>query len=248
VNADDAHAERFMEFPASSHHTFGIHHGDTRAVLADVDARHAVFDVESERVSLHLGGEFNVSNALAAITVAKAYGIPSRTSAYALASVASVEGRMQWIQREPFGVVVDYAHTPDSLEAVYRTLRAQLAGGTGKLICVLGAAGGGRDVWKRPLFGALAATYCDRIVLTDEDPFEEDPASIIADVRSGIPIDAMAKAEVILDRKAAIETALTEAKENDIIVITGKGSETSMAIAGGRKVPWSDAQIVRACL
>ena len=147
---------------------------------------------------------------------------------------------MEWVQIEPFGVVVDYAHTPDSLEAVYTTLKPQAK----RLICVLGAAGGGRDTWKRPKFGALAERYCDRVYLTAEDPFDEDPARIMEDIASGISGPAQhAKVVREIDRRTAIRDALTDAQEGDIVVITGKGSETSMSLAQGRKIPWSDREI-----
>ena len=144
------------------------------------------------------------------------------------------------MQKEPFAVVVDYAHTPYSLESVYKALSSPKPQ---RLICVLGAAGGGRDKWKRPEFGRIAGEYCDEIVLTDEDPYEENPEKIIKEVASGIkPGRPVTK---ILDRKEAIKTALNKAGKDDVVVITGKGSEVSMAVAGGRKIPWSDKEIVR---
>ena len=149
---------------------------------------------------------------------------------------------MEFIQKEPFGVVVDYAHTPDSLEAVYETLKKD----SHKLICVWGAAGGGRDKWKRPEFGRIAGEHCDEIILTDEDPYEEDPQKIIKEVVSGIKQSR--PVTKILDRKEAIKTALSKAGKGDIVVITGKGSETSMAVVGGKKIPWSDKEIVRELL
>jgi UDP-N-acetylmuramoyl-L-alanyl-D-glutamate--2,6-diaminopimelate ligase len=245
VNADDPSAEYFMHFQARKHLTFGIGHGDIQATDVDADAHHAAFRVGDVPVHLRLGGLFNVYNALAAMTVADAYGVVATQSAATLATVHDIAGRMEWVQKEPFGIVVDYAHTPDSLEAVYTTLRSQAK----RLICVLGAAGGGRDKWKRPKFGALAEQYCDRIYLTNEDPFDEDPTLIIEDIASGITGPAQhAKVVRELDRRRAIELALADAQEGDAVVITGKGSETSMALAGGRKIPWSDAETVQALL
>ncbi len=241
VNIDDPDAEYFSNFPARKHITFGISGGDYQATDVQVNARQVSFSVGRTRLDLHLGGLFNVTNALAAIAMADAYGVPATEAKLALESVQSIAGRMEWVQTEPFGVVVDYAHTPDSLEAVYRALRPQ----ANRLICVLGAAGGGRDKWKRPKFGALAARYGDRIFLTNEDPFDEDPNAIIQDILSGVPLDARtSKLATILDRRIAIGQALAEARNGDIVIITGKGSETSMALAGGKKIPWSDREIV----
>jgi len=245
VNLDDPSAEKFLHFPARKRITFGLAGGDVLAENPQVTAHEVVFSVGRTRVSLKLGGLFNVSNALAAIAVADAYGVPASRAAEALADVAEVSGRMQWIRNEPVGVVVDYAHTPDSLEAVYRALKPQAK----RLICVLGAAGGGRDKWKRPKFGGLADRYCDRIYLTNEDPYDEDPERIVEDIAAGIPGPSQA-AKVVreMDRRTAIAAALADAQEGDIVVITGKGSETSMALAHGEKIPWSDADTVRELL
>ena len=114
----------------------------------------------------------------------------------------------------------------------------------------MGAAGGGRDKWKRPEFGRIASEYCDEVVLTDEDPYDENPEKIIDEIFSGFSSSPKSKVQSpklirILDRKEAIRKALTDAQRGDIVVITGKGSEASMALAGGKKIPWSDAQIVR---
>ncbi len=240
VNADDPSAVEFLRFRARKHLTFGVHHGDMQATDVIADAHHASFRVGDVAVRLNLGGLFNIYNALAAMAVADAYGVVASQSAMTLATVRDIAGRMEWVQIEPFGVVVDYAHTPDSLEAVYTTLKPQAK----RLICVLGAAGGGRDKWKRPKFGALAERYSDRVYLTAEDPFDEDPARIMEDIASGISGPAQhAKVVREIDRRTAIRDALTDAQEGDIVVITGKGSETSMSLAQGRKIPWSDREI-----
>src|SRR3989338_6577225 len=115
-----------------------------------------------------------------------------------LESVKFIPGRMEFLQREPFGVVVDYAHTPESLMQVYQTLKTQITKHKSqtnskfqisnfkpRLICVLGAAGGGRDKWKRPEFGRIAAEYCDEIILTNEDPYDENPEAIMGEIASG---------------------------------------------------------------
>jgi UDP-N-acetylmuramoyl-L-alanyl-D-glutamate--2,6-diaminopimelate ligase len=140
-------------------------------------------------------------------------------------------------------VVVDYAHTPDSLEIVYKTLREP----GHALICVLGAAGGGRDKWKRPEFGAIAEKWCNGIFLTDEDPYDENPTAILDQVQTGI-LSPNTAVHRVLDRKEAIGKAIASARPGDTVIITGKGSEVSMAVAGGKKVPWSDAEIVKGFL
>ena len=248
LNADDGHIADFESFPADKKITYGIISGDIRPEQLTVGTDRSVFRLGlpgqgGESVHLNLGGAFNVLNALAAWSVATIYGVGPAVISKALGSIDSIPGRLEFIQKEPFSVVVDYAHTPDSLEAVYKTLKPE----RGKLICVLGAAGGGRDKWKRPEFGAIAEKYCDEIFLTDEDPFEEDPEAILDQVQKGIASEH-ANVHRILDRKQAIGAGLAAACPGDTVVITGKGSEVSMAIAGNKKIPWSDKNIVRQLL
>jgi UDP-N-acetylmuramoyl-L-alanyl-D-glutamate--2,6-diaminopimelate ligase len=170
------------------------------------------------------------------------YGVDLPMAKPVLKEIDHIPGRMEWAQAEPFGVVIDYAHTPDSLKAVYETLRQEVQ--DGRLICVLGSAGGGRDTWKRKEFGQLAEDYCDRIFLTNEDPYDERPEDIVEAIAAGITGPGQKKTERIIERGEAIRTALTEADDGDIVVITGKGSETSIAFAGGKKIPWSDRETV----
>src|SRR3989338_10312370 len=214
VGLDEPLLERFKKFKSNKKILYGWH------------------DWEKLGLTTELKGDFNKYNILAAAAVAENYGINLDVTKKALAKIHSISGRMEYIEvGQSFKVVVDYAHTPDSLEMVYDTLKRGLPLG-GRLICVLGAAGGGRDKWKRPEFGRIAAKYCDEIILTDEDPYDENPLEIIEQIKSGFsknPNDKiqMTKYEKILDRKEAIKKALTLAKENDTIITTGKGSETS---------------------
>ncbi|MDP2664726.1 MAG: UDP-N-acetylmuramoyl-L-alanyl-D-glutamate--2,6-diaminopimelate ligase [bacterium] len=214
INADDENAAYFLKFPAEE--TF----------------RYSLADAKGIDLRLKLLGEFNTMNALAAITVAKAYDIPFEVCKKALESITGVPGRMEVVIKEPFRVVVDYAFTPAALEKVYQALKPA--------VCVLGAAGGGRDRWKRPVLGGIAAKYCNKIIITNEDPYGEDPMKIIEEVAQG----AGEKAEKILDRREAIRKALRAAQPGDTVVITGKGSEDSIAQAG-KKIPWDDREVVK---
>ncbi len=241
LNADDAQAHFFASFPAQKKLFYGINGGELRASEVEAHQDRASFRVYGTEFNLHLGGEFNVYNALAALSAAALYGVDLPTAKPILEAITEIPGRLQWLQHEPFGVVVDYAHTPESLKVVYETLRPYAK----RLIAVLGAAGGGRDKWKRPKFGALADQFCDRIYLTNEDPYDENPESIIEDVAAGITGPSQQKIERIMDRSDAIAAALTYSQEGDIVVITGKGSETSIALANGKKIPWSDEQTIR---
>ncbi|MBI2010880.1 MAG: UDP-N-acetylmuramyl-tripeptide synthetase [Candidatus Colwellbacteria bacterium] len=189
-----------------------------------------------ERVYELLPGEFNKENMAAAISVVRSLGISEEIIKQAIESFPGVPGRMEFVKREPFNVVVDYAHTPDSLEVVYQTLTQATKG---KLICVLGSAGGGRDKWKRPKLGEIASRYCGEIILTDEDPFDEDPAQIIAEIKTGVSIPNLHE---VLDRKEAIKKAVGLATPGDTVIITGKGSEPYLRVAHGQKIPWSDRE------
>jgi UDP-N-acetylmuramyl-tripeptide synthetase len=204
------------------------------------------FSAYGTHFSVPIGGEFNVYNCLAALAVGAMYGVDLPTAQPALKNIPEVAGRMQFIRKQPFAVVVDYAHTPDSLEAVYKALKPE----NGRLICVLGAAGGGRDTWKRPKFGTIAAQYCDEIILTNEDSYDEDPEKILHEIEVGIKNETLHPKPytLILDRHQAIRRAVAIAQPGDVVVITGKGSETSIALANGKKIPWSDAKEARESL
>jgi len=147
---------------------------------------------------------------------------------------------MEAVVEKPFKVIIDYAHTPDSLEQAYKTL----SNGS-KLICVLGSCGGGRDKWKRPKMGEIASKYCDKVILTGEDPYDENPSRILSEIKSGIPNTKYNILNIIMDRREAIKKALETARPEDIIIITGKGSELWMCLANNKKIPWSDKEITK---
>ncbi len=245
INADDEHAKYFLEIPAKKIITFGKN---------------------QPRVSLQLLGEFNQMNATAAMAVAQYYGVSPETAKKALEKVKSIPGRMEIVSRPEDGarlaspsgevaqnplVIVDYAHTPEQLEQVYASLLPK------KLVCVLGSCGGGRDKWKRPVLGKIAAQYCREIIITNEDPYDEDPLEIMEQVAEGVgaalqgeprPDGRENSYHIVLDRKEAIKKALELATPEDAVIITGKGAEPLMCLADGKKIPWDDRQIVRSLL
>jgi UDP-N-acetylmuramoyl-L-alanyl-D-glutamate--2,6-diaminopimelate ligase len=191
-----------------------------------------------------LVGGFNVYNALAAISVALSQGIGLGVCKKALEKAQPTPGRMEIVSKEPT-VIVDYAHTPEQLENVYKTFLGKSSGDIGsppKLICVLGSCGGGRDKWKRPVLGQIAEKYCDQIFITNEDPYDESPMEIINQVADEIKNK---QCEKVLDRKEAIKKAVSMAKQNDFVIITGKGAEPWMCLENGKKIPWDDRQFAR---
>ena len=210
-----------------------------------------MFDVKGHQIKSSLQGDVNVENILAAIAVALCLRVPFEAISRGIAEVKVIPGRMQVIQNKPFRVIVDYAHTPDSLERAYKSLEKKTnAPRASRLICVLGSAGGGRDVWKRPEFGKIAAAHCRDIIITNEDPFDEAPERIMEDIAAGVrqsvvADEAAAHLRIIADRREAIRHGISLAQSGDTVVITGKGSEVYIRTAHGEKIPWSDAQVVR---
>lgn len=191
-------------------------------------------DNETLRLHTRLPGEFNLYNVLAAASLAKTQNVNLEIIQIALNNFAGIRGRMEPVGLQEFDVIVDYAHTPDSLRAAYKAL------GNKKKICVLGGTGGGRDHWKRPLMGQIADENCDQIFLTNEDPYDEDPEEIVSQVASGIKSE---KYEIVIDRRNAIRKAINIAKPGDVVIITGKGTDPYIMVANGKKIPWDDATI-----
>lgn len=252
INRDDPHADRFAAATPAHRVWYGkeeIRVNDNALPISQVDLaeKRIKFNLNGTLFSSHLQGEFNFYNILAAVGAAEALHLDRSMVARAIERVQMIPGRLEYAAKEPFRVVVDYAHTPDSLRAVYKTLRQrnqEPETGNQKLICVLGACGGGRDKWKRPEIGKIAAEYCDEIILTDEDPYDENPSQILSEIESGI-FDPRSPISKILERRAAIRHALELAKPGDTVIITGKGAEPLMMGPNGLKIPWDDREVVR---
>lgn len=189
--------------------------------------------------------EFNQENMAAAVAIARELGIEDGIILEALRDFKGVPGRMDVIQEKPFRVVIDYAHTPESLKKLYETLSEK----KGELICVLGSAGGGRDKWKREEMGKIAGDLCGKIILTNEDPYEEDPQDILEGLKVGIAkSDYKGEVLEVMDRKEAMRTAIGLAKEGSTVVVSGKGSEPYIHVANGGRIPWSDRETMRGLL
>jgi UDP-N-acetylmuramoyl-L-alanyl-D-glutamate--2,6-diaminopimelate ligase len=192
------------------------------------------------RLVVPLGGAFNVSNALAAATAALELGIDEETIVRGIAGAPPAPGRFELVDAgQPFLVVVDYAHTPDGIEQVLRSARELVE--DGQLTIVFGA-GGDKDTGKRPQMGAVAARLADVVVLTSDNPRSEDPERIIGDIRAGVDGNAYVVAEP--DRRAAIALALGRATAGDVVVIAGKGHETTQTI-GNDVIPFDDRSVVK---
>jgi len=247
VNVDDAYGERLVaEVDCVTFSATGDPRADYRAIDLSFDASGSSFRCAGPggevEVDSPLPGRFNVENALAAIATAGELGIALEDAARALASAERVPGRFEPVDEgQPFAVLVDYAHTPDSLENVLAAARQVT---DGRLIAVFGC-GGDRDRDKRPLMGEIGARDADACIVTSDNPRSEDPQAIIDEIVAGVPSGRRSELAVEPDRRAAIARALGLGREGDTVVIAGKGHEQGQELAGGRKVPFDDREVAR---
>jgi UDP-N-acetylmuramoyl-L-alanyl-D-glutamate--2,6-diaminopimelate ligase len=192
-----------------------------------------------------LPGRFNVANVLGAVAAVRALDVPLEAIAAALPDAGRVPGRFEPVDEgQGFAVLVDYAHTPDSLENVLNAARELTAG---RLHCVFGC-GGDRDRGKRPLMGAIAARLADRAIVTSDNPRSEEPAAILCEILAGIEPSSAGHVTAEVDRRAAIVEAIAGARDGDVVVIAGKGHEQGQEYAGGDKVPFDDVTVAREAL
>jgi UDP-N-acetylmuramoyl-L-alanyl-D-glutamate--2,6-diaminopimelate ligase len=241
TNVDDAHGLLLLDAATIDMVPFSLADIDDLVVTAD----HHAFTWRGRRIVVGLGGSFNVANSLAAATTAEVLGIELDAIVAGLAAAGTVPGRFERIVPEGAGttdvvVIVDYAHTPDGLEQVILAARGVT---DGRVIVVFGA-GGDRDHAKRPRMGAVAAELADRVVVTSDNPRSEPPEAIISDVIGGVAAGARERVVVEPDRVAAIELAIAGADPGDVVVVAGKGHETTQTI-GDRVVELDDRAVVR---
>jgi UDP-N-acetylmuramoyl-L-alanyl-D-glutamate--2,6-diaminopimelate ligase len=233
VNGDDPESQKFLECKYDR----AVKYSLKDAEPYEVKKRGISMTYDGVQINSPLSGLFNIYNILSAITVTINKGIEIHTIKRALDKFSGIPGRVERIEAgQDFDVIVDYAHTKDSLEKLYQVFQSQ------RSICVLGGTGGGRDRWKREEMGRIADTYCEEIILTDEDPYDEDPKQIVDDVAKGINSQIPT---IIMDRREAIREAIKRAKAGDVILITGKGTDPYIMGPNGSKITWSDARIAR---
>ncbi|MGH2504932.1 MAG: UDP-N-acetylmuramoyl-L-alanyl-D-glutamate--2,6-diaminopimelate ligase [Ktedonobacterales bacterium] len=250
LNADDSSYAYLRDFCAAPILSYAIDApADVRAEQTELRADGSRFDVRLPNgatftVETPLVARYNVANCLAAISVGYLFSVPVERIAYALKVFPGVPGRMERIEMgQPFSVVVDYAHTADSLEKVLSVLRPLTRG---RLIAVFGSAGD-RDRVKRPVMGAVAARLADYFIITDEDPREEDAMSILREIAAGSEREGAregAHYQCIVGRREGIGAAFARAREGDTVLLAGKGHEQSLII-GKEKLPWDDRQVAR---
>jgi UDP-N-acetylmuramoyl-L-alanyl-D-glutamate--2,6-diaminopimelate ligase len=241
ANTDDEHGADFLAFPVEHKLPYSLRD----LALYSLHKDSVSFVLEDITMRVPLVGLFNVYNTLGAITLAHALGVPLSTCRDALRDLPPLRGRVEHFTSpaeatKHITAVVDYAHTPDSLTKLYEAFPDKYK------VCVLGNAGGGRDTWKRPEMGAIAEKFCQHIILTNEDPYDEDPIKIVESMQKGM--SEAAPVEIIMDRKEAIRRAIELAPEGGYILISGKGTDPYIMGPHSTKTPWNDAAVVQELL
>lgn len=232
-DADDKHIQEFTNYDFTEKILVSTNDAKPYKLMRDGSE----MTVDGMTLHSHLQGTFNIWNALASIRMAQNFGISVAVAQKTLEKFSGIRGRVEKINAgQDFEVVVDYAHTPDSLQKFYDVFH-----GT-RRICILGNTGGGRDTWKRDEMAKIAENECDEIILTNEDPYDDDPQKIVTDMAQAL---TKKKPHIIMDRRDAIAHALSLARSGDSVLITGKGTDPYIMGAHGSKIPWSDARVAR---
>ncbi len=233
ANRDDEQAEKFLNVHVGTKLPYGI--DDVRPCTTSTEGGTMTF--HGVTIHLKLPGEFNIMNVLAAATFAYSRGISVEVIKSALEKFTLISGRMEKIEEgQNFTVIVDYAHTADSLDRAYSVYAGV------EIIGILGGTGGGRDIAKRAVMGEIADRHCVHIILTTEDPYDERPEDIAIDVAEGIQHHPH---EFILDRRLAMRKAFGMATKGSVVFITGKGAGPYIMGPNGARIPWSDAEVAR---
>lgn len=248
ANKDSGYADHFLNFQADKKITFAINN-KADYVANNIQETNTGVSFEVAKVIFKIGilGKFNVYNALPAIIVCRLIGVDDYLISKGLMELETIPGRMEKINEgQNFTVLVDYAHEKESITNILQTANNMKSGGA-KTIILLGAEGGGRDKAKRPIMGELAAKMSDYVIVSNVDPYEDDPKQILEDIAVSSEKFGKVRGQnlfVIEDRKSGIHKALSLAKADDVVLITGKGAEQSIVI-GGKRSAWDDREVVR---
>jgi UDP-N-acetylmuramoyl-L-alanyl-D-glutamate--2,6-diaminopimelate ligase len=247
VNQEDIESKNFLEYQADKKLTFGV--GSDSLVQGKIIEQNLyknVFEVavknDSCKISMDLGGPFIVDNALAAIAITTSLGVELPVCKKALEKITNIAGRFEIVSKNPV-IIVDYAHTVAAVEKMLSFVRKNWPG---KIIHIFGAAGGGRDKWKRPLLADLSEHFTDFSILSEENSFDEPVEQILGDIYSGFKNKN--RVAIIPERKHAVIQALSRADKDTLLLFTAKGSETVIAGPFGRKKPYNEKEFIQTCL
>ncbi len=239
-NTDDEHGKLFIDVPSATQLPYSLKDAEPYTETE----RGVLITIDGESIHSPLLGRFNIYNLLAAITFAKNENISIETIRKTIEKLDTIKGRVEHItlseenplsEKQNFKVIVDYAHTADSLKKLYEAFPDS------RKICVLGNTGGGRDKWKRPEMAKAAEENCAEVILTNEDPYHEDQRATVEQMAESME----KKPEIIMDRRVAIHRAIEKAKRNDVVLITGKGTDPYIMGANNSKTVWSDEKVSR---
>jgi UDP-N-acetylmuramoyl-L-alanyl-D-glutamate--2,6-diaminopimelate ligase len=233
ANTDGKHGYSFLIHTVEKNISYSL---KEVTILSETETSSTI-SYHNETLTIPLPGKFNIANALSALKLAEALSIPLSEAKKGIEGLSLIRGRVEKIScGQSFSVIVDYAHTDDSLRKLYETFPSS------RKIAVLGSTGGGRDAWKRPVLGKIADDYCDEIIITNEDPYDEDPMKIISEVASGVTHHTP---QIIINRRDAIRKACELAREGDTVLISGKGTDPYIMGPHGTKEAWDDATVAR---
>lgn len=246
TNSDDEHSLYYASFKADKYFSYGVKNSaDFKASEVQYFPEGVSFNLGSLIFKLKLKGQFEVYNALAAIAVGVCQNISLEVCRAALEKVTVVPGRVEVIQQTPFAVVVDYAYEPEEMRQVYETVKRWPHK---RVLQVLGPSGGGRDSARIPTLGRMAGEFADLVFITTDDPYDDDIEKINREMAQGAIQAGKTEGQnlfVITDRRAAMARALSLAQENDLVLITGKGADQKMALAGGNYIDWDDRAVAK---
>ncbi|MCK4745373.1 UDP-N-acetylmuramyl-tripeptide synthetase, partial [Candidatus Parcubacteria bacterium] len=252
ANLDDKHYPEFLNFKIDKKIGYSLDEKFKKinALTASnikLNLNGSDFEINKTRFHINLLGEFNIYNSLAAVAVGLSQRIPMQQAKKSLRKIESIPGRMEIINKgQNFTVMVDYAPEPESMKQLYKFILDFKKEGT-RIIHILGSCGGGRDIARRPVLGKIAGEKADFAIITNEDPYDDDPQEIIDQVAEGAIYAGKTLNKnlfKILDRGEAIKKGISLAQKNDLVLITGKGSEQAICIADGEKIPWDDREVV----
>ncbi|MBU4481998.1 UDP-N-acetylmuramyl-tripeptide synthetase [Patescibacteria group bacterium] len=255
VNLDDEYAKYFLDFPAENKIGYSIMNNELRIKNYAKNIKKIIaseIKIENEKIKtiihnslfiIPLLGKYNIYNVLAGVAIAQTLNIPEDKIKFAVENLKPLPGRLEFIKNNlDIKILIDYAFEPKAVEKLYDTVKDIEHN---KIIHVLGSTGGGRDKERRPILGKLASENADVVIVTNEDPYDEDPQEIIDQVAQPVLENKLYK---ILDRREAIRKALQIAEKDDLILITGKGAEQKMCLANGKMIDWDDRRVVASLL
>lgn len=246
TNSDDANSEFYSKFSADKHFTYGVKNSaDFQASAVQLSPQGISFSCQDVSFNLNLKGQFDVYNALAAVAATASQGVSLSIAKTALEKIKVVPGRVEVVQDAPFSLVVDYAYEPEEMRQLYETVNRWPHK---RVLQVLGPCGGGRDKARIAVLGEMAAKFADIVFVTTDDPYDDDPKTIIhqmadAAVSAGKVIGQTLFREP--DRRKAIARALSKASAGDLVLITGKGADQKIAVANGKYIDWDDRRVAK---